>query len=112
MIDVRGERGKANLMELNKLAPFDLSSLDFFEELEDDEDEVVVLDDPRNNEKAGIRCRCWGVDTGISDVGQYCMSGDTIMSSTSNSSSSSNIELALDVDIEGREAVSSLSSAE
>jgi hypothetical protein len=58
IMDVRGERGNANLIELNKLTPFDLSSLDFFDELEDDEDEAVVLDDdPRNKEKAGMTCR-------------------------------------------------------
>jgi len=108
--DVRGERGNANLIEWNKLAPFDLSSDDFFEEFEDDDEAVVLDDDPRNSENAGSRCRCWGV--GRSDVGQ-CMSGDTIMSSMSNSSSGSNTELALEVDIERRdEEVSSSSSAE
>jgi len=43
--DARGDRGNANLMELNRLPPFDLSSLDFFEKAEDGVGAVVLLDD-------------------------------------------------------------------
>jgi len=61
--DVRGERGKENLMELNKLPPFDLSSFVFFEKTGDD---VGLLQDevPRNKENAGRRGRGCGVEMG------------------------------------------------
>lgn len=101
--DARGERGNANLMELKRLPPFDLSSVDFFENAEDGADDVGLLDDddPRNNENAGGSGRGWGAETGGDGVsGRNWVSGETIISSASNSSSSSNIELALSVDID------------
>src|ERR1700730_2602431 len=54
IVRIRGDRGNANLMEVKRL-PFDLSSLDFFENAEDGGDDVGLLDDddvPVNNEKA------------------------------------------------------------
>jgi len=102
-------------MELNRLLPFNLSSFDFLEKPDDGTDVVWLLDDvPRNNENAGGRGRGCGVEMGgAGDSGRYCVSGETIMSSTSNSSSSSSTLLALSVSIEGcGEDSSSPSSAE
>jgi len=63
--DARGERGNANLMELNRLPPFDLSSPDFFEKAGDVVDDVVLLDDdPRNKENAGGGGRGCGMEIG------------------------------------------------
>jgi len=97
--DVRGDRGNVNLMALNKLPPFDLSSLDFFEKADNGADDVGLLDGvPRNNGSNGRIC---GVEMGGSgDSGRCRISGETTMSSTSNSSSSSKNEWALSVDIE------------
>jgi len=95
----RGERGNANLKELNKFPVFVLSSVDLFEEFEDVEDPALPADVPRNNENAGAVRGC----ADGRDPPQWCASGEMTISSTSNSSSSSSVELALLVDIEGRE---------
>jgi hypothetical protein len=62
--EARGERGNANLMELNRL-PFGLSSTDLFENAEEGPEDVELPDDvPGNNENAGISGRGCGAEMG------------------------------------------------